>query len=365
MSVQKYRINNIFKLLLIFGIIFSTTNLVWAANDANNTQGEGSGENQGLTNNGEDSAPDEGSPQQEPEDTNANSDNRESDRDSDTEQQSKSNDAENPANQEFLTLKNILLLFAIIDLPIFALLLVLWFLDRKEQKQRFDRLTNNQNIIDRKLKQLDKITLKLDDSDKFSNQIVKEIENNKQEIIDSRIKLLAALNKRQPEPLVNSNGHANISLTKDFNSLSFNKEQTEYQLDKPSHNSVAVIEQIPQFVSKYNLDKKSLSNEAIATVAATEVSLNERRLGKSNLLTLEHTPQKKYWIIQEDDYYLVPHAKIKIDEYNKTTLESLFECINFSSDYIDFHLIEPAKVSPLDSNSELWQLEKKGKLEFS
>lgn len=340
MSVQKYSINNIFKLLLIFGIIFSTTNLVWAANDANNIQGEGSGENQGLSNNGEDPKP------------------------SQIEQQLEDNITEIPASREFLTLKNILLLFAIIDLPILALLLTLWFCDRKEQKQRFDRLANKQNTIDRKLKQLETIASKLENSDKLQNKVVKEIEENKQEIVNSRIEILAALNKRQPESSVNSNGRADISLTK-LNPPSFNKEQTEYQLDKHSHNSVAVIEQIPQFVDKYNLDKKSLSNEAIATVAATEASLNKRRLGKSDILTLELTTQKKYWIIQEDDYYLVPHAKIKIDEYNKTTLESLFECINFSSDYIDFHLIEPAKVSPLDSNSELWQLEKKGKLEFS
>ena len=356
MSVQKYSINNIFKLILIFGIIFSTTNLVWAANDANNTQEKGSGEG---------SASYKGSPQQKTTNPEAVLNDGEDPKPSQIEQQSKSNNTEIPTSQELFTLKNILLLFAIIDLPILALLLTLWFCDRKEQKQRFDRLTNNQNIIDRKLKQLDKITLKLDDSDKFSNQIVKEVENNKQEIVNSRIELRTAFENKQSERVVNSNSSTDIYSTNYHNSSTFTKEQTEYQFDKPSHNSVAVIEQIPQFVDKYNLDKKSLSEEVTATVAATEVSLNKRRLGKSDILTFEHTTQKKYWIIQEDDYYLVPHAKIKIDEYNKTTLESLFECINFSSDYTDFHLIQPAKVSPLNSNSELWQLEKKGKLEFS
>ena len=213
------------------------------------------------------------------------------------------------------------------------------------------------------MKQLNKITLKLENSDKLQNKVVKEIEENKQEIINSRIEILAAFENKQSERVVNSNGSTDISLTK-LNSPSFNKEQTEYQLDKHSHNSVAVIEQIPQFVDKYNLDKKSLSDKVIAIVVATQASLDNKRSGKSDLLTLELTTQKKYWIIQEDsDSYLVPHAKIKIDEYNKTTLESLFECINFSLDYTDFHLIEPAKVS--QSDSELWQLEKKGKLEFS
>ena len=361
MTIQKYNINNIFKLILIFGIILGTNNFVLANDNSSDTQKDPEEASEPANTENSPALEDNSAPQ-ELEDTNANSDDGNSDRDTDTEQQPQSSNTVTSANQEFLTLKNILLLFAIIDLPILALLLTLWFCDRKEQKQRFDRLANKQNTIDRKLKQLETITSKLENSDKLQNKVVKEIEENKQEIVNSRIEILAALNKRQPESSVNSNGRADISLTK-LNPPSFNKEQTEYQLDKHSHNSVAVIEQIPQFVDKYNLDKKSLSNEAKATVAATEASLNERRLGKSDILTLEHTTQKKYWIVQEDDYYLVPHAKIKIDEYNKTTLESLFECTNFTPDYNDFNLIEPAKVSQLDS--ELWQLEKKGKLEFS
>ena len=362
MIFKKYSINNLFKLILIFGIIFSATNSAWAVDDASSTLEESSTENQELPNNGQDSASDEGNVQEETTDTQTDS-NNEDVKASEVEEQSERNNTKDLASPEFLTLKNILLLFAIVDLPTLALLLTLWFLDRKEQKQKLDYLINGQNKIDRKLKQLDKITLKLEESDKLQNKIAKDIEQNKQEIIDSRIKLLAAFEKKQSERSINSNGNTDISLTKYHNVSDFNKEPAEHQLDKHSHNQVAVIEKIPQFVDTYNLDKKFLSDEVIATVSATETSLNERRLGKSDILTLEPTTQKKYWIVQEDDYYLVPHAKIKIDEYNKTTLESLFECINFSSDYEDFHLIEPAKVSLLES--ELWQLEKKGKLEFS
>ena len=362
MITEKYSINNIFKLILIFGIILCANNSVLADTEGNNAPPESS-EAPELTD--EKNAPpsEDSSAQQEPEDTSTDSDNEKSDRGSDTEQQSQSINNEVPASQELFTIKNILLLFAIIDLPILALLLTLWFLDRKEQKQKFDHLINGQIKIDRKLKQLDKITLKLEDLDKLQNKIAKDIEQNKQVIIDSRIKLLAAFEKKQSKRSVNSNGNTDIRSNNYHNVSDFNKEPAEHQLDKHSHNQVAVIEKIPQFVDTYNLDKKFLSDEVIATVSATETSLNERRLGKSDILTLEPTTQKKYWIVQEDDYYLVPHAKIKIDEYNKTTLESLFECINFSSDYEDFHLIEPAKVSLLES--ELWQLEKKGKLEFS
>jgi predicted oxidoreductase (fatty acid repression mutant protein) len=116
-------------------------------------------------------------------------------------------------------------------------------------------------------------------------------------------------------------------------------------------------------VETYNQDKNSISDKAKAMVAETQTSLNQRRSGSSDIVALENTTQKKYWIIEEDnDYYLVPHAKIKIDEYNKTTLESLFDCTNFTSEYSDFQLVKPAKVSQTDS--ETWQLEKKGKLDF-
>ena len=146
--------------------------------------------------------------------------------------------------------------------------------------------------------------------------------------------------------------------------LSNFKTQIANSFDKYHHNMVAVIEQIPQFVDEYNLDKKSLSNEAISTVDITQSSLNQKRLGHDNKLILENTTRKKYWIVKDNnDYYLIPHAKIRIDEYSTIILESLFECINFYSDYRDFHLIQPAKVSQLDS--ELWQLERKGRIEFS
>ena len=362
MIFKKYSINNLFKLILIFGIIFSATNSAWAVDDASSTLEESSTENQELPNNGQDSASDEGNVQEETTDTQTDS-NNEDVKASEVEEQSERNNTKDLASPEFLTLKNILLLFAIVDLPTLALLLTLWFLDRKEQKQKLDYLINGQNKIDRKLKQLDKITLKLEESDKLQNKIAKDIEQNKQEIINSRIELLSAFEKKQSERSVNSNGNASSGSNNYYNSSISATERTEDRLEQHKYSPIAIAEKIPQFVDKYNSDKKSLSYEAIATVSATETSLNERRLGKSDILTLESTSQKKYWIVQEGDHYLVPHAKIKIDEYNKTTLESLFECINFSSDYTDFYLIQPAKVSQLDS--ELWQLEKKGKLEFS
>ena len=118
-----------------------------------------------------------------------------------------------------------------------------------------------------------------------------------------------------------------------------------------------------KLIESYNQDKNSISDKVKAMVRETEASLNQRRSGNSDTVTLENTTQKKFWIIEEDNnYYLILHAKINIDEYNRAILESLFDCTNFTLEYSDFQLIQPAKVFQL--SSETWQLDKKGKIEF-
>lgn len=249
-----------------------------------------------------------------------------------------------------------------INLPVAFFLLLLWFLNQNQRKKQIAILNTKQDIIEKRLKELKDNNLTRNDIENIERKIIKQFQENNQKITDSKIEILGTLHKNQIHQPVNHHNNIDTYLNNNY-SPSIN-EQVEHQSDVSSHNPVVVADPIPQFVARYNLDKQSLSSDAIATVSATETSLNKRRLGDEDKLTLEKTTQKKYLIVQEDkDYYLVPHAKIKIDEYNITTLETLFECINFSSDYSDFHLIQSAKVSK--SDSELWQLEKKGKLEFS
>ena len=99
MTIHKYSINNIFKLLLILGTIVSTSNFVWAGNDANNTKKEGSGENQELTNIEETEASEDNSVQQQTIDKEANSNDGEEAKASEN-QQFQSNNTVTSANQE-------------------------------------------------------------------------------------------------------------------------------------------------------------------------------------------------------------------------------------------------------------------------
>ena len=270
----------------------------------------------------------------------------------------------NLENKEVLTIKNILLLFTIVNLPISVLLLVLWITNKRQQKQNFDEFTNKQDSISRKLNELEKINRKLSSLDKTNKEIIDKIQVNKEELTSSRTKLRELIEKLQVFPSVVSHNNRDLPLSHDPSFSSLTNEQPQHQLDTQNYSSVAVANPVPHFVDQYNQDKQSLSNEATVKVSATEESLNKIRTGYESKLILENTIQKRYLIIQEDgDYFLVPHAKIKINEHNKSSLETLFECINLTPEYDDFQLIQPAKVSQLDS--ELWQLDQKGKLEFS
>ena len=231
-----------------------------------------------------------------------------------------------------------------VDLPIAVILLLLWFLSQKKQQQQIDKLTNNQNRISSNFNQFNEINNKLNNLDRKNHQIIEKIQDNNQKNIDSEVRLRELLSKQQ----FNQSANYHNSSTPDISNL----------------NSIAIVDKVSQLVENYNQNKNSISDKAKAMVTETQVSLNQRRSGNSNTVTLENTTQKKYWILEENnDYYLIPHAQIKFDEFNITTLESLFDCTNFTPEYSDFKLVKLAKVSQL--SSETWQLETKGKLEFS
>jgi hypothetical protein len=253
-----------------------------------------------------------------------------------------------------------------IDLPIVLALLLLWFLNKNQQQQLFSQIDKRQNHLLGKLNQLDELDRKLNNLDKIKHEIIKEIQENNQKSIDSEVRLRELISKQQINQSINH--HSNIGLYSNNDSSVSNSdrsppEQLDYQSNKSNFNSIAVVDNIPQFIKMYNRNKYFLSDEVIATVAEIQESLNQKHLGDSNTVTFQSSTKKKYWIIEENNvYYLIPHAKIKIDEYNIKNLESLFECMSFHSEFSDFQLIESAIV--FNNDSKIWQLERKGKIKF-
>ena len=151
----------------------------------------------------------------------------------------------------------------------------------------------------------------------------------------------------------------------DNNSTPFSNQTENYS--SPEIEQQAALEAIksnaPHFIEEYNSDKTLFNTRATSIVIETQESMENRLGGRGEAVYLSDNNKGKYWIIEEENnYYLVPHAKININEHNKHTIENLFEFDESDPDYNDFKLIQPAKV--LKTNSELWQLEQKGKLEF-
>jgi ribosomal protein L37E len=121
------------------------------------------------------------------------------------------------------------------------------------------------------------------------------------------------------------------------------------------------------WVKSYNQDPESLSQYA-TEVSVTEENINQRRLGTNQPVILENSRRGKgnYWILPKSntEFYLVPKAYLKINQYNIATVQTLFECIkeqegNYNSKFI---LLQPATVSPVEQ--EKWQLIKLGILKF-
>ncbi len=174
----------------------------------------------------------------------------------------------------------------------------------------------------------------------------------------------------------------NLSDLEDSNNSVFFK-QTDFQINNDSNELLdpqesnlnneigqdkffqVIDTQVPQFVETYNIDKNLFDEYATYTVTETKDSRDNRLAGRSETVFLSSISKGNYWIVEENNNsYLVPHAKISINEHNKRyTIENIFECNESSSGDYNFLLIQPAKVSKIDSG--LWKLEKKGKLEFS
>ena len=99
-------------------------------------------------------------------------------------------------------------------------------------------------------------------------------------------------------------------------------------------------------------------------VAETKQSIEQRRLGGNKAIVFEKNRRGNYSIFKEAAVeYMIPKSKLKINEFNRETVEVLFECQGYQPEYSGFQLIKPARVSAI-SKGETWQLVERGILQF-
>ena len=143
-------------------------------------------------------------------------------------------------------------------------------------------------------------------------------------------------------------------------------QEAQNDYAKPSDRSedtVLAIEE-EQLLKDYK-ENSALLSERATVVAEAKESIEGNRLGASQTI-LEENRRGKYWIIEQSgSEYLVPSSKIKINEFNRETVERLFECQGFDKEKSNnvFELLKPAKVHYLKKENQ-WQVTEKGILEF-
>lgn len=143
---------------------------------------------------------------------------------------------------------------------------------------------------------------------------------------------------------------------------------TSYKLHKLSGSlesnkeSNSVANPGNQLVREYNSGARSLANTAII-VSESELTAEQRRLGRDSQPILEPNNRGNYWIINHGDMdYLVPKPTMKVNNHNYNTMSRLFNCLEYDPNSSkSFKLINPAKVSPM---GEKWQLVEEGELQF-
>lgn len=124
---------------------------------------------------------------------------------------------------------------------------------------------------------------------------------------------------------------------------------------------------ISKFRQAYAQDKKLIYNLIVVKVAISVETLEQITFYKPDTVILENPPHGKYWIIDYlGNYFLIPSDIKQITNAKETSLtvaKLLFHLSGYYPQYSSYHLIRPAIVTKISTNQ--WQLEEKGKLNFS
>ncbi len=151
------------------------------------------------------------------------------------------------------------------------------------------------------------------------------------------------------------------NLELNFNPFNQTDNLSQSEVMQPLEN-LAYIE----LVNTYNTNPKLLEQTAIKVSEPTD-SINRRHFDSSQKIVLERANNSNYWVIHDVgiDCWLLPKSKLRIDQFRYETTKALFECRGYQPEYSTFKLVKPAKVVPLSSDEQTWQLEEPGILEFS
>lgn len=139
----------------------------------------------------------------------------------------------------------------------------------------------------------------------------------------------------------------------------------------PSHSNRNTLESTSRsprqqsFINDYNQDSRNFfSRYQVEEVLEEQTNIEGRRSGIVKTVILNLAPRRRgaYWVINQDNQYLVvPSSEAQINEYNLDALSAVFSHNNFNPQYYKIQLIEPAIVQRTTGG---YQLVSRGRIEF-
>jgi CHASE3 domain sensor protein len=150
--------------------------------------------------------------------------------------------------------------------------------------------------------------------------------------------------------------HSSPQRTRNYQESPLNKPQSAL-----TNTNLSSIES--QLIQEYNSNHKALSKKVIE-VNVREDSLNKNRMGSNQPIALEPTRNGSYWVCESGGVgYLIPKHKLTINQFNVATIQDLFNCDGYSSNFQGFKLLKPAQVYSSDGGKK-WQVSQLGILRF-
>lgn len=196
--------------------------------------------------------------------------------------------------------------------------------------------------------------LKLSRKSRKVKEVEYLLENQRQTILD----LYAQLQKQHNlvEELTDSLNQKKVSKRKYSQ-----RKLPSIEIDSFNEVSTVVLEE-KEVVEIYNSEPSSILSSAVKVSVKPESIAS---VNKHEPIVLASIGNGNYCLVHDTDinYWLLPKANLKIDQYRYETVKLLFECDEYELEFDDYRLDKPAKVSMLPNERE-WKLEERGVLKF-
>lgn len=143
------------------------------------------------------------------------------------------------------------------------------------------------------------------------------------------------------------------------------QNKNNYPSAREAAPAIAPISRQSSLIDEYNQDPNAFKNRrSIQEVGEEQHNIEGRRSGQIKTVNLTPMDRRRggYWVLShERQQIIVPSADLRVNDFNRDTTESIFDCINFNPSARKIILIEPAIVETISVG---YQVVSKGRIEF-